>query len=222
MRRRQFIAALGAAAAIPLPALAQQASRMPRVGVLMAGSENSEENAPRAAAFRKALSELGWKEGDNVRIDYRWSDGKPELIQQYTTELVALAPDVILANSTPVVSAFKNMTSSVPVVFALSMDPVGLGHVDSLSRPGGNFTGFTFIDPELIGKWVGLLKEVMPRLVRGALLYNPDTVHAYTNFVREAQERRLTGDVELVALPVRTAGELEGALEALARQPDRD
>jgi putative ABC transport system substrate-binding protein len=188
----------------------------------MAGSENSDENAPRVAAFRKALAELGWKDGDNIRIEYRWSAGKRELIQQYAKELVALAPDVILANlanSTPVISAFKSMTSSIPVVFALSMDPVGLGHVKSLSQPGGNFTGFTFIDPELIGKWMGLLRDVVPGLTQAALLFNPTTVHAYIKFVEQVQARHRTGAVELVSLPVRTAGEMEAAITALGKRP---
>ena len=167
MKRREFIAALGGAAALPFAARAQQTGRLPRVGVLMAGAENSDENAPRVAAFRKALAELGWKDGENVRVEYRWSAGQAELIERYAKELVMLAPDVILANSTPVISTLKGMTSSIPVVFALSMDPVGLGNVQSLSRPGGNFTGFTFIDPELIGKWMGLLQDVAPGLDPG-------------------------------------------------------
>jgi ABC-type uncharacterized transport system substrate-binding protein len=122
MRRREFIAVLGGGAlAWPISARAQRA--MPRIGVLMAGVETSAENASRIAAFRKALTELGWRDGQNVQVEYRWSAGKAELIQQYAKELVASAPDVILANSTPVIAAFKSMTASIPVVFALAMDP---------------------------------------------------------------------------------------------------
>jgi putative tryptophan/tyrosine transport system substrate-binding protein len=146
VKRRKFIAVLGGAAlAWPISARAQRT--IPKVGVLLAGFEGSAENAPRIAAFRKALADLGWREGQNVQIDYRWSAGKGELIQQHAKDLVASAPDVILANSTPVIAAFKTMTTTIPVVFALAMDPVGLGHVQSLSRPGGNFTGFTFTIP---------------------------------------------------------------------------
>jgi putative ABC transport system substrate-binding protein len=146
MRRREFIRVVGGAAASwPLSARAQRA--IAKIGVLMAGFEGSAENAPRVAAFRKALAELGWRDGQNVQIEYRWSAGKSDLIVQYAKELVASAPDVILANSVSVVSAFSTMTTSIPVVFALSMDPVDLGHVKSLSRPGSNFTGFTYIDP---------------------------------------------------------------------------
>jgi putative ABC transport system substrate-binding protein len=208
----------GAAVSWPLSAPAQQA--IPKVGVLMAGFEGSAENAPRLAAFRKAMADLGWRDGQNVRIEYRWSAGKGELIHQYAKELVASAPDVILANSTPVVAAFNTETASIPVVFALSMDPVGLGQVKSLSRPGGNFTGFTYIDPELIGKWMGLLKDMVPRLTRIALLYNPTTVSAYGTFVPQVQAAHRSGDAELVAMPVRSAGEMEAAINALATRQD--
>jgi putative ABC transport system substrate-binding protein len=187
--------------------------------VLLAGFEGSAENAPRIGAFRKALSEFGWRDGQNVHLEYRWSAGKAELVQQYAKEIVASAPDVILANSTTVISALKSMTTSIPVVFALAMDPVGLGHVQSLSRPGGNFTGFTFINPELIGKWIGLLKEVVPDLTQAALLYNPTTVSAYKTFLPEVQSAHRPGDAELIAMPVRSAGEIETAINALAKKP---
>lgn len=202
----------------PLAARAQRARGTAKIAVLMAGAEDSSENVPRIAAFREALAALGWKDGENVHVEYRWSAGKADLIQQYAKELVALSPDVILANSTPVISTFKSMTSSIPVVFALAMDPVGLGHVNSLSRPGGNFTGFTFIDPELIGKWMGLLKDMVPGLTRAALVFNPDTVHAYTKFVPEVQAKHRPRDVELIAMPVRSTGEMETALDALAKR----
>jgi putative ABC transport system substrate-binding protein len=155
MKRRAFIKLLGGSVvAWPLAARAQPAGKVPTVGVLMAGVENSTENAPRISAFQKALAELGWKDGENIRLIYRWSTGKRELIDQYAKELVALKPDVIVANGTPIIATFQNLTSSIPVVFALSMDPVGLGQVKSLAHPGGNFTGFTFVDPELVGKWM--------------------------------------------------------------------
>jgi putative ABC transport system substrate-binding protein len=220
MQRREFVILLGAAAAAyPLAGHAQRAGGIPKIGVLMAGSESSAENMPRIAAFRQALAELGWRDGENVRIEYRWSAGRNELISQYAKELVALKPDVILANSTPVISAFKSMTASIPVVFALSMDPVGLGHVKSLSRPGGNFTGFTFIDPELIGKWMGLLKDVVRGLTLAAVLFNPGTVHSYLKFVSTVQAARRPGAAELVTMPVHSTGEMEAAINALAKKP---
>src|SRR5665213_451286 len=177
MKRREFILGLGAAALTsafrPRAARAQASGRVRQVGALFAGAESDRDSQTRLAAFRRGLNELGWKEGENIHIEWRWSNGKSELIRQYAQELVALAPDVILANSTPVVTVFKNLTASVPVVFALAIDPVGMGYVRSLARPGGNFTGFTFIDPELIGKWTELLKSVAPDVVRAALLFDP-------------------------------------------------
>jgi len=217
MKRRAFIAAVAAStAAWPLKVRAQQSGGTPTVGVLMAGAENSSENKPRIAAFRKGLDELGWKDGENIRVIYRWSAGKRELIDQYAKELVALKPDVILANSTPVIGTFKSMTSTIPVVFALSMDPVGLGQVQSLSHPGGNFTGFTFIDPELVGKWMQLLRDAVPGLTEAALLFNPKTVHAYTRFVEQVRATNRPGAVEIKALAVGSTEEMESALKALA------
>jgi putative ABC transport system substrate-binding protein len=165
------------------------------------------------------LTELGWRDGDNVRVIYRWSAGKRELIDQYAKELVEARPDVILANSTPVIGTFKNLTSSIPVVFALSMDPVGLGHVKSLSHPGGNFTGFTFIDPELVGKWMQLLKDAVPGLNRAALIYNPQTTPAYKRFVTQLHTLFGGGPVQLQDAPVHNATEMEEAIKAVANSP---
>ena len=221
MKRRAFIAAVAAsAAAWPLGVRAQQAGGMPTVGVLMAGAENSSENTPRIAAFRQALAELGWKDGENIRVIYRWSTGKRELIDQYAKELVALKPDVILANSTPVIATFKGMTSTIPVVFALSMDPVGLGQVQSLSHPGGNFTGFTFVDPELVGKWMQLLHDLVPGLTQAGLLYNPQTVPAYTRFVEQIRAASRQGPVTLKDMPV-TSDAGNGGGHRRARQDPR-
>jgi len=220
MRRREFITLLGGAgAAYPFAARAQRAGGLPKVGVLMAGVESSAENTPRIAAFRRGLAELGWRDGDNVDVQYRWSAGKSELIHQYAKELVALAPDVILANSTSVIEAFKSITASIPVVFALAMDPVGLGQVQSLSRPGGNFTGFTFIDPELIGKWMALLKDATPGITRAAVLFNRATVVSYDKWVREIEAARPPGAIELIAMPAGTDGEAEAAIKTLAQKP---
>src|SRR5512138_3821364 len=145
MRRREFLTLLGAAAGWPVGARAQQSKPAPRVGVLMAVAENDPDSRRRIAAFREGLRALGWVEGQNVAIEYRWAAGEVGRIQQYAEELVALKPDVILANSTPVISALKKLTKTIPIVCALVNDPVGLGFVASLSRPGGNITGFTFI-----------------------------------------------------------------------------
>jgi putative ABC transport system substrate-binding protein len=132
---------------------------------------------------------------------------------------MALTPDVILANSTPVIAMLKSMTTSIPVVFALATDPVGLGHIQSLSRPGGNFTGFTFIDPALIGKWIGLLKEIIPNLGRAGLLFNPGTTPFYPRWIREIEAAHQSGTTELVAMPVGSDDAMQAAITALAQRP---
>jgi putative ABC transport system substrate-binding protein len=221
MRRRAFIGALGGAAvAWPLAARAQRTGSMRNVGVLLSGIESDPDSQVRIAAFRQGFAELGWKDGGNVHIEYRWSAGKSELIRQYAEELVSLAPDVILANSTPVIAAFKSITTSVPIVFALAIDPVGLGQVKSLARPGGNFTGFTFIDPALIGKWAELIREAAPGVIRAALLFNPKTTPFYPGWLREIETARQAGGVELIAMPVTTTAEMETAVNTLAQKPD--
>jgi putative ABC transport system substrate-binding protein len=218
MRRRNFIALLAAAAAArPLAAWAERAD-LRKVAVLMAGAETADTRT-RLAAFRKGLAELGWKEGENVHLEYRWASGSGAVMRRHAQDLVALAPDVILANSTATVEVLKNLGTAIPVVFALAIDPVGLGHVQSLSRPGGNFTGFTFIDPSLFGKWAELLKEVAPGVTRAAVPFDPTTSPFYDAFLREAGAARHPFGIELVATPVRGEGELMAAIAALARMP---
>jgi putative ABC transport system substrate-binding protein len=220
MKRREFIGLAGGAIAVwPLVARAQGTVGVRKVGVLLAGVEGDPDSQLRIAAFRRGFAELGWKEGENVQIEYRWSAGKSDLIRQYAEELVALKPDVILANSTPVIAMLKSLTTSIPVVFALATDPVGLGHVQSLSRPGGNFTGFTFIDPALIGKWIGFMREIMPNLARAGLLFDPKTTPYYPAWIREIEAARQSGATELVAMPVDSTSEMETAIAALAQNP---
>jgi putative ABC transport system substrate-binding protein len=219
VRRREFIALLGGiTASLPLAAHAQRGG-LRKIGVLLSGLESDPDSVMRISAFRRGLADLGWKEGDNIHVEYRWAAGKSELIAQYSAELVALAPDVILANSTPVLAAFKSLTTSIPVVFALAIDPVGMRQVDSLAHPGGNFTGFTFIDPELIGKWTDLLKDVTPGTVRAGLLFNPATSPFYPHLVQEIEATRQPGEIEVVALPVATTAEMETAVGTLAQKP---
>ena len=201
MKRREFIALVGGVAAMwPFAARAQRTGGVRKVGVLLSGVESDPDSQARIAAFRRGFTELGWKEGENVQIEYRWSAGQSDLIRRNAEELVALKPDVILANSTPVIAMLKSMTTSIPVVFALATDPVGLGHIQSLSRPGGNFTGFTFIDPALIGKWIGFLKEIIPNLGRAGLLFNPGTTPFYPRWIREIEAAHQSGATELVAI----------------------
>jgi putative ABC transport system substrate-binding protein len=220
MRRRAFIRLLGgAAAAWPVARAHAQRGGPPTVGVLMAGNEDSTENKPRIAALRQGLADRGWKEGETIRLVYRWSAGRRELIDQYAKELVALNLDVIVANSTPVIASLHKLNPSTPVVFALAMDPIGLGQVKSLSRPGGNFTGFTFIDPELIGKWMQLLRDAIPDVSQAALLFNPRTVHSYLGFVEQVRGSRRPGSVEIQPLPAASTEEMVAAMTALARTP---
>jgi putative ABC transport system substrate-binding protein len=209
---------VGAAATWPLAARAQRAGTR-SIGVLLSGVESDPESKLRIAAFQRGLTELGWKDGENVHIEYRWGSGKGELISQYAAELVALKPDVILANSTTVVATLKSLTTTIPVVIALVIDPVGMGYVESLPHPGGNFTGFTFISPELIGKWTDLLKDLTPGVTRAALLFNPATSPFYTGFVREIEATRKPGEIEVVTIPVGSTAEMEAGIVTLAKQP---
>ena len=218
--RRQFMSALGGAAvALPLVARAQQTRGTRTVGVLMAIAESDADSQTRIAAFRQSFEELGWTDGQNVRIEYRWAAGKMDVIEQYAHEIVALNPDVILANGTPVVAALQRITSSIPIVCALVNDPVGLGFVKSLARPGGNITGFTFIDPELISKWIELLKDATPDLSRAALLFNPVTAPFYRKFLSQIETAHLPGLITLEAMPVDTPVELESAIAKFAQRP---
>jgi putative ABC transport system substrate-binding protein len=218
MKRREFIGLAGGAAALwPLAARAQQAMR--KLGVLMIVAEDDPDSKLRIAAFRQGLRDLGWQDGQNIRIEYRWAGGKPELIRQYAQELVALAPDIILANGTPVVAVLKPLTRSIPIVGALVVDPVGLGFVNSLSRPGGNITGFSFINSELIGKWTSLIKDAAPGVSRAVLLYNPKITPFYADFLREIAAAPQSVAMQVVPAPVDTADDLQPTIEALARTP---
>jgi putative ABC transport system substrate-binding protein len=220
MERRAVITLLGGAAATwPFAARAQRSTGVPTVGVLMTVAKVDPESQARVAAFRQGLADLGWKDGENLRIEYRWSASDSELIRQYAEELVALVPDVLLANGTPAVVALKKITGSIPIVCAQVQDPVGLGLVKSLSRPGGNITGFTFVNPELIGKWIGLLGDVVPPTARAALMFNPKTTPFFYDFLREIEATGRPAGIELVATPVATPDEIATAINALGKQP---
>jgi putative ABC transport system substrate-binding protein len=169
MKRREFIAVLGAAA-WPLAARAQQPDRVRRIGALLPWPADDAEGQNRLTTFAQALQQLGWTVGQNVRIDYRWGDGKADTMRRNAAELVALAPDVILASSSGAVAPLLQATRTVPIVFTAVADPVGAGYVDSLARPGGNTTGFTIYEYSISGKWLELLKEIAPRVTRAAVL----------------------------------------------------
>ena len=218
MRRRDFIGLAGGAAAFwPLAARAQQAMR--KLGVLMIVAEDEPDSKRRIAAFRQGLQDLGWQDGRNIRIEYRWGAGQPDLIRQYAQELVALAPDIIVANGTPVVAELKQLTRSIPIVFANVFDPVGMGLVESLSRPGGNITGFSFVNPELIGKCTSLLKDAAPGVKRAALLHSPKINPFYPNLLRDLAAAPQSVALEVVPAAADTVDELQTMIVALARTP---
>src|SRR5262249_23068920 len=170
MRRREFIRLIGGAAAWPLAARAQPGERMRRIGVLTPWSANDAEAQDRVTAFVQALQQHGWTVGQNVRIDYRWGDGKADATRKYAAELAALAPDVILTLSSAATAPMLEENRTVPIVFAGVADPVAAGYVESLAQPGGNATGFTVYEYSIGGKWLELLKEVAPRVTRAAIL----------------------------------------------------
>ena len=174
MKRREFITLLGSAAAWPFAARAQQPDRMRRIGVLTSGAAADDpDGRARSAAFLQGLQQFGWTDGRNIRIDYRWGAGDADNMRKYAAELVALAPDVILASGTATVAPLLQETRTVPIVFVQVTDPVGAGFVDSLARPGGNATGFTLFEYAISGKWLELLKDIAPAVTRAAVIRDP-------------------------------------------------
>jgi putative ABC transport system substrate-binding protein len=218
MRRRDFIVGLGGAAAVwPAGARAQQPMR--RIGVLMDMALGDPEAPPRVAAFLRGLQQLGWTDGRNVRIDTRWAAGDANLHRRYAAELVALAPDVLLATASPTVAALQAATRTVPIVFAHAADPVGAGLVDSLARPGGNATGFILFEYGISAKWLELLKEFAPRVTRVAVLRDPATAAGMGQF-GAIQSVAPSFGVELRPVNVRDPGEIERAITNFAAEPN--
>jgi putative tryptophan/tyrosine transport system substrate-binding protein len=217
MRRREFITLLGgAAAAWPLAARAQQSERVRRIGVLMSVAAEGTEGQARLAAFLKGLQQLGWTDGNNVRIEHRWGAGDADRIRSYAAELVALSPDVILASGDIVGLALRQATRTVPIVFTLIADPVGAGLVESLAHPGGNITGFSVYEYSLSGKWLELLKEIAPGVKRVAVMREAGTATGTAMFAA-IQAVASTLDVELSPIGVGDAGEIERAVMAFVR-----
>jgi putative ABC transport system substrate-binding protein len=221
--RRELLAALGGAAAVwPLAARAQQGERMRRVAFLHVYAENDPEVLPRIVAFRQGLEALGWVENRNIRVEHRYSGGDLTRIQTYATELVRLAPDLIAGSGTAITAALKQATDSIPIVFSVVNDPVGQGFVMTLSRPGGNITGFTFVDFPMVGKWLEMLKEIAPGVRRVTFLFDPDASPYYPVFLRELGAGPASLAVELSASPVRDEAEIEASVCPRARRrPDR-
>jgi putative ABC transport system substrate-binding protein len=220
MRRRKFISLLGsAAAAWPLTARAQQPGGMRRVGVLSALAEDDPEMRASLAAFRQGLDRLGWWEGRNVRIDYRFAHANVDQHQALATELVALQPDVILAHTTPVAAALARESRTIPIVFLYVSDPVGSGFVASLARPDRNLTGLLLYEASITGKWLAMLREIAPGLTRAAFMANPKTT-PYDYFLRAAEAAAQSLAIELVPSRVETAADIERAIESFARVPN--
>src|SRR5713226_5910850 len=221
MKRREFITLLGGAATWPLAARGQQPGRMRRIGMLMSASENDTEYQSLLATFRDELKKMGWEEGRNIGIDYRWKAVDEKARQRLAKEVVALQPDLMLAQSTPTTAALLQQTSTIPIIFFSVGDPVGEGFVAGLSRPGRNATGFINMEASMSGKWVELLKEIAPSVTRVAILFNPATAprggtYYFDPFKAAVQSLGL----ETIAATVRDKSEIESVIAAQAREPN--
>jgi putative ABC transport system substrate-binding protein len=218
LRRRNFIALLGGAAAWPLAARAQQGERVRRIGMLLASVENDPVAKTYVTAFTQALAGLGWTDGRNVRKEVRWGGGDSNRVRALAQELVGLQPDIILAGSTPVTAALQRATRTIPIVFATVSDPVASGIVPRLDRPSGNVTGFGYLEASLGGKWLELLSEAAPGLKRAAIMFNPDAVAASAYIPSFETAARSIKVVPIIA-PVHSDVEIETAIIALGREP---
>jgi putative tryptophan/tyrosine transport system substrate-binding protein len=218
MRRREFFTLLGSASMWPLAAVAQQTNRVWRIGVLTIFAENDPAGQARANAFQQKLQDLGWVNGRNVRIDYRWVTNL-DRIGAYAAELIQLRPDVILAYGNPLLAALRRETRSIPIVFAQVSNPVGGGFIASVAHPGGNITGFTNFEFAIGGKWLEILKEAAPSTKRVAVILNPEnpTASGYLGAI-EAMAPSL--GVQVTPTAGRDAADIEGVMEAFARGPD--
>jgi putative tryptophan/tyrosine transport system substrate-binding protein len=220
MRRREFISLVGGTATWPLVARAQQPVRMRRIGVLVTLAENDVQAQVRVRAFEEHLAQLGWTNGRNIRIDYRWADDL-DRVQGFAKELVHLAPDAIVCQGTPSVRALREETATIPIVFVQVTDPVSAGFVTSLAHPGGNVTGFAMYEPNMGTKWLGILKEIAPAIKRVAIIFNPDTAPGRGSFFIDTIEAGAPKfGVQSVATPIHDAAAIERSIDRLAREPN--
>ena len=222
MRRRELLMLIGGTPSFwVLPARSQQPNRMRLIGVLMAHSQNDAEFLTYLDAFRQRLRELGWVEGRNVLIETRWGAlDDAQSTRQAATELVALQPDVILTQNTPPTSSMLQVTRQIPVIFVVVTDPVGSGFVESLARPGGNATGFTIMESSMAGKWLALLKEIAPNVVRAAFLFNPATAPYVNYYLKPFNDAAQALGLEAFAAPIHGIAELEMITGAQANTPN--
>jgi putative tryptophan/tyrosine transport system substrate-binding protein len=218
--RREFITLLGGAAAWPCAAWAQQPGGRRRIGVLMAHAETDPEFNAYVATFRDELQKLGWSEGRNVGIDFRWGALDDAAVRERSAkELIALRPDVILTQNTPPTASMLQQTRTIPVVFVIVADPVGSGFVESLPLPGGNATGFTVMEPTISGKWVELLKEIAPRVDRVAVLFNPATTPYANIYLNQFKAAAASFGLQAMDAPVHSVADLESVVAEQGRTP---
>jgi putative tryptophan/tyrosine transport system substrate-binding protein len=221
MIRREFITLLGGIAiAWPFTAHAQQTKRIPRIGVLMSDAENDLERQAYATAMQGGLKELGWTDGHNVQIDYRWASGDADRLREFAKELVDLQPDVILGRSTPAIAALVHETRTIPIVFTTVSDPIGSGFIASLAHPGGNVTGFTNFEASIGGKWLGLLKEIAPGIKRVAMMFNPELATYGPYYLRPFEGAAKSFKVEPISASVHDDTDIERVIAAVAREGD--
>jgi len=217
MNRRAFITLMGGATAWPFAARGQS-ERVRRIGLLM-GVADDQEGYARLAALKKGLQELGWTDGRNIQIETRFGGADIDRIQAHAAELMALAPDVLIGQTTPAIRALRQATSSTPIIMAAVNDPVEQGFVSSLAHPGGNITGFTFIDFQMVGKWLEMLKEAAADVSHAVLMFNPETSPHYYAYLRSFEAMPRSIAVEVAAAPVRSTTEVEAAVAKLGRDP---
>src|ERR1700738_1507420 len=221
MRRREFIALLGGSTvAWPLAAAAQQSGRMRHISVLIGGTPNDPPIAGGLDAFKAALGVLGWLDGRNIEIDYQFAAADVERMRTLAKELVAKQPDLIVGHTTPVVAALQHETSAIPIVFVSVSDPVGSGFVASLPRPGGHITGFINIEASLSGKWIEMLKEIVPQITRAGLIFNPETAPYFAFYQQPFEAAARENGVEPVVAAVHSIEDIGHVFENLGSQPN--
>lgn len=221
MKRREFISLVSGAAAWPFTAHAQEPGRMRRVGVLFAFFDYDPESQARIAAFQQELEGLGWREGQNIQLEYRWASGDAERFRAFAAEFVAARPDVLVAHTTPGAEALARATRTIPIIFAAVSDPVASGLVVSLSEPGRNATGFTNFDISMGAKWVEFLKELSPRLARVALLFNPETAPGRgSTYLQAVEAAARSFGIDSMSATVSNEVQIEDAIVTVANRPD--
>ncbi len=220
VRRRDFIKGAGSAAVWPLAAQAQQPDRMRRLGILMAVAESDADARKGVSILQERLEKLGWKDGNNIRIEYRWGNGNPDRIQDLAKELVDLQPDVLVGHSTPSTKGLLKQTHTIPIVFLSVTDPLGQGLVSSLSHPWGNITGFADFEVSLGTKWVEILKQIVPGVRRVTAIFNPETAPYYGLYLQSINAGTSLLGIESIPIQVHSEADIENAIRKVGSEPD--